>query len=215
MAKNIAQKTLKPIDEYLKFVQQSFNTSDGQSFKVILSQLDNYAKAGYDNSHVAQVLHDELIELPILTNVGKYKKFDKLGDMDLSENGLRQVYKVSSDIVHDINKARGWIDSYRRFNKVMKTINLKGLHSELLILGKSILGRAIELCPKDTGYLRSTGVLLDFGTYIIIAFLAPYATYVHENMDIVHPNHRQNSDCGGEAKFLEKAVQEAFPDRSV
>lgn len=215
MAKNIAKQALNPIDKYLLFVQQNFNTSGGQTFKPILLQLESYARAGYSNSHIAQELHDELLDLPILSNIGKYKKFDKLGNFDLSDSGLRNVYKVSSDIINDINKSRAWIESYRRFSKTMQTINLKDLHSELIVLGKSILGRAIEMCPKDTGYLRSTGVLLDFGTYIIIAFLAPYATYVHENMDIVHPNHRQNSDCGGEAKFLEKAVQEAFPDRSV
>ena len=51
-------------------------------------------------------------------------------------------------------------------------------------------------------------------TYIIIAFTAPYATYVHENMEIAHPIHGDR-DCGGRAKFLEIAVQVVFPDRQV
>ena len=94
-------------------------------------------------------------------------------------------------------------------------LNITGLHSELITLGKSILGRAIELTPMKTGTLRKSGVMFDFGTYIIIAFTAPYASYVHENLSISHPIHASNPNCGGRAKFLEIALQEFFPDRHV
>lgn len=96
----------------------------------------------------------------------------------------------------------------------MSKTGIQGLHTELLALGKTILGRAVELCPMKTGTLRKSGILLDFGTYVIISFTAPYATYVHENMEIAHPIH-DGRDCGGRAKFLEIAVQEVFPDRQV
>lgn len=216
MANNIgkiAKNTTRPLDEYLKFVQQTFNTND-VSFNDIIKQLENIAKADSVNYTEAIDLKNRLDLIPILKDLNKYKKFDKLGNFDLSSNGLRQVYKVSDDIIKDINVARNWIRDYRRFSSLLDKVGIQGLHTELLALGKTILGRAVELCPMKTGTLRQSGVLLDFGTYIIISFTAPYATYVHENMSISHPIH-DGRDCGGRAKFLEIAVQEVFPDRQV
>lgn len=216
MANNIgkiAKNTTRPLDEYLKFVQQSFNTND-VSFNDIIKQLENIAKTDSVNYTEAIDLKNRLDLIPILKDINKYKKFDKLGDFDFSDRGLRQVYKVSDDIIKDINTARNWIRDYKRFSSLLNKVGIQGLHIELLALGKTILGRAVELCPMKTGTLRKSGILLDFGTYIIIAFTAPYATYVHENLSISHPIHGDR-DCGGRAKFLEIAVQEVFPDRQV
>lgn len=209
----IAKNTTRPLDEYLKFVQQSFNTSD-VSFNDIIKQLENIAKTDSVNYTEAIDLKNRLDLIPILKDINKYKKFDKLGDFDFSDRGLRQVYKVSDDIIKDINTARNWIRDYKRFSSLLNKVGIQGLHTELLALGKAILGRAVELCPMKTGTLRKSGILLDFGTYIVISFTAPYATYVHENMEISHPIHG-GRDCGGRAKFLEIAVQEVFPDRQV
>ena len=217
MANNIgkiAKNTTRPLDEYLKFVQQSFNTND-VSFNDIIKQLEYIAKTDSVNYAEAVDLKNRLDLMPILKDINKYKKFDKLGDFDFSDRGLRQVYKVSDDIIKDINTARNWIRDYERFSSLLNKVGIQGLHTELLALGKAILGRAVELCPMKTGTLRKSGILLDFGTYIVISFTAPYATYVHENMEISHPNHISNPDCGGRAKFLEIAVQEVFPDRQV
>lgn len=223
MANDIAKKITQPVDTYLKFVQQTFNTSN-VSFMDIFRQLDTIVKLQgiqqgqrIDTSYINEAtrLRNELNNIQILKDISKYNKFNKLGNLSLSEYGLREVYKTSNDIIKDINVARHWIDSYKKFSSLTSTFNIQDLHSELILLGKSILGRAIEMCPMKTGYLRSTGVLMDFGTYIVIAFLAPYATYVHENLEIKHPNHASNPDCGGRAKFLERAVQEFFPDRAV
>ena len=217
MANNIgkiAKNTTRPLDEYLKFVQQSFNTSD-VSFNDIIKQLEYIAKTDSVNYAEAVDLKNRLDLIHILKDINKYKKFDKLGDFDFSDRGLRQVYKVSDSIIKDINTARNWIRDYQRFSSLLSKVGMQGLHTELLALGKTILGRAVELCPMKTGTLRKSGILLDFGTYIIISFTAPYATYVHENMEIAHPNHSSNPDCGGRAKFLEIAVQEVFPDRQV
>lgn len=216
MANNIskiAKNTTRPLDEYLKFVQQSFNTSD-VSFNDIIKQLEYIAKTDSVNYVEAVDLKNRLDLIPILKDINKYKKFDKLGDFDFSDRGLRQVYKVSNDIIKDINTARNWIRDYKRFFSLLDKVGIQGLHTELLALGKAILGRAVELCPMKTGTLRKSGILLDFGTYIVISFTAPYATYVHENMEIAHPIHGDR-DCGGHAKFLEIAVQEVFPDRQV
>ena len=216
MANNIgkiAKNTTGPLDEYLKFVQQTFNTND-VSFNDIIKQLENIANTDSVNYTEATDLKNRLDLIPILKDINKYKKFDKLGDFDFSNRGLRQVYKVSDEIVKDINTARNWIRDYKRFSSLLNKVGIQGLHTELLALGKTILGRAVELCPMKTGTLRKSGILLDFGTYIIISFTAPYATYVHENMEIAHPIHG-GRDCGGRAKFLEIAVQEVFPDRQV
>lgn len=216
MANNIGKivkNTTRPLDDYLKFVQQSFNTND-VSFNDIIKQLENIAKTDTVNYTEAIDLKNRLDLIPILKDINKYKKFDKLGDFDFSDRGLRQVYKVSDSIIKDINTARNWIRDYKRFSSLLSKVGMQGLHTELLALGKTILGRAVELCPMDTGTLRKSGILLDFGTYIVIAFTAPYATYVHENLSISHPIHGDR-DCGGRAKFLEIAVQEVFPDRQV
>jgi hypothetical protein len=212
--KDINKKITQPVDTYLKFVQQTFNTCD-VSFLNILKQLDAFAKSRQTHYEEAANLRDRLNTIQILKDPSKYKKFDKLGNFNLSGSGLRETYRVANDIIKDIDVARDWLTSYKRFNMLTSTLRLDGLHSELIKLGQSILGRAIELTPMKTGTLRQSGVLLDFGTYIIIAFTAPYATYVHENMEITHPNHSSNPNCGGRAKFLEVALQEFFPDRTV
>ena len=216
MANNIgkiAKNTTRPLDDYMKFIQQTFNTND-VSFNDIIKQLEYIAKTDSVNYTEAVDLKNRLDLIHILKDINKYKKFDKLGDFDFSDRGLRQVYKVSDDIIKDINTARNWIRDYQRFSSLLNKVGMQGLHTELLALGKTILGRAVELCPMKTGTLRKSGILLDFGTYIVISFTAPYATYVHENMEIAHPIHG-GRDCGGRAKFLEIAVQEVFPDRQV
>lgn len=212
--KDINKKITQPVDTYLKFVQQSFNTGS-VNFMSIFKQLDAIAKSKQTYSDEAANLRDRLDTIQILKDFSKYKKFDKLGNFNLSSTGLRQTYKVADDIIRDIDVARDWLASYKRFSMLTSALSLQGLHSELLKLGQSILGRAIELTPMKTGVLRQSGVLLDFGTYIVIAFTAPYASYVHENMEIAHPNHTSNTNCGGRAKFLEIALQEFFPDRTV
>ena len=212
--KDINKKITQPVDTYLKFVQESFNTGD-VSFLNILKQLDAFAKSKQTYSNEAANLRDRLDTIQILKDFSKYKKFDKLGNFGLTNAGLRETYRVADEIIKDIDVARDWLASYKRFSMLTNALSLQGLHSELIKLGQSILGRAVELTPMKTGTLRQSGVLFDFGTYIIIAFTAPYATYVHENMEIAHPHHTSNPNCGGRAKFLEIALQEFFPDRQV
>ena len=212
--KDINKKITQPVDDYLKFVQQSFNTGS-VNFLDILKQLDAFAKSKQTYSIEAATLRDRLNTIQILKDFSKYKKFDKLGNFGLTNFGLRETYRVADEIIKDIDVARDWLESYKRFSMLTSELSLQSLHSELIKLGQSILGRAVELTPMKTGTLRQSGVLLDFGTYIIIAFTAPYASYVHENMNISHPHHTSNTNCGGRAKFLEIALQEFFPDSLV
>lgn len=65
------------------------------------------------------------------------------------------------------------------------------------------LTKAIGYTPVKYGFLRSSGVVDITGDAVEIKFggpTAPYAVYVHEIMTNHHPI--------GQAKFLERAVQE-------
>jgi hypothetical protein len=264
----LPKKITRPIDSYLKFVQQSFNTG-GVNFKEILKQLralgglsftsgsmgniqndlsgqsqsllgdsGSFLSPGLTNgqsqstlsggsllspsiTETARMLASQLEDITLLTDLDKYRNFDKLGNFNLESKGLRETYKASNEIIKDIKIARNWLRSYEKFVKANERINSRQVviseqntHDELILLGKSILARAIELCPMKTGNLRSSGFMLDMGDHVIIGFSAPYASYVHENLNIVHPIHG-GRDCGGRAKFLEVALQEFFPDRQV
>lgn len=219
MAGNIIKNATKPVDEYLKFIQQNFNTNDF-NFTRIIKELDNFSKQfapimEQRNRESIERLREEATKITILKDFNKYNKFDKLGTLGLDNRGLLETYRVSEEIRKDIQVARDWLDSYKRFKELNLKYNVEYTHDELITLGKSILGRAIELTPMKTGFLRKSGTLYDFGSYIIIAFTAPYATYVHENLSISHPIHASNPNCGGRAKFLEIALQEFFPDSSI
>ncbi len=61
-----------------------------------------------------------------------------------------------------------------------------------------VLIEAQKRCPVDTGYLKSHWMIKrERGGVWSIVFTAPYATYVHERLDVRHRV--------GEAKFLENA----------
>lgn len=222
----INKQVTKPVDEYLKFIQQNFNTDDF-NFLHVVKELDNYSKEiapvmeqrNRESIERAKRLREKATKITILKDFNKYNKFDKLGNLGLDNRGLVETYRVSEEIRKDIQIARDWLDSYKKFKELNKSYSIvnsaEATHNELITLGKSILGRAIELTPMKTGHLRESGTLYDFGSYIIISFNAPYATYVHENLSISHPIHESNPNCGGRAKFLEIALQEFFPDRHV
>lgn len=218
------------VDQTLAFIQQHFNVSNSgtiadanklldmiirQQVEWANSPSEVYRRTKSDLYRAKAIkLKEGLKKNIIISDPNKYNKFNKLGNFGLGGKGLVEVYTASNEIIKDINKARLWIDEYKAFAKVWAKVG-GDMHTQLVTLGQSILGRAIELTPYKTGFLRSSGALYDFGTYIVIAFTAPYASYVHENLEISHPVHPSNPNCGGRAKFLEIAVQEAFPNRNV
>lgn len=201
------------LDSYLKFVQESFNTggSAEADFYKIMNNLDIISRDLQEtikNREQARFLKNQLQGLTLLRDQGKYSKFEKLGNMGFKNAGLKQIYSANEELIHDTKSGRIWIESYKKYMKSLEHRKKKvSLHSQLIKLGKSILGRAIELCPYKTGNLRKSGIMMDFGTYIIIAFTADYATYVHEDMNLKHTI--------GRAKFLELAMQEFFPSKRV
>lgn len=79
---------------------------------------------------------------------------------------------------------------------VEKQVKIK--KNEAYILAKEILNEAIRLCPKNTGYLASTGKIVKEGSVYKVVFTASYAVYVHEDLSVKHTS--------GQAKFLTQAV---------
>lgn len=212
MANNIgkaAKQVTKPADEYLKFVQQHFNVKDFSITKA-LHDIDMMSK----NYSLDRTLADtDRIRMALKD----FDKFNKYGDLGFSGIGLNDVYQLVQEIREDAKVYHNWLVKYKRYLKAAKKVHTgtkEDLHEELVVLGKAIIARATELTPIDTGFLRSSAFLYDFVDYVIMGFAAPYATYVHENMSISHPMHGDRN-CYGQAKFLEKALQEFFPDTSV
>jgi hypothetical protein len=81
------------------------------------------------------------------------------------------------------------------------------MQSGLFLCAQVVLRKALKLCPIDTGALRDTGTAhvtgRGFGARAVVEFGgpdAPYALYVHENLDAYHEPPTQ-------AKFLEAAAR--------
>lgn len=236
-------KPLDMADSALRFIQLNFNTSD-TSYEDLLDNLlegqkvlERIKQSRELNNIERQALKSanelvktgETLNTPLKADYGLFNDLSDeissiLGDK-IQGNKIPTTLGVADKIVDDIVNTRDWLNKYNKLQKVInnklssnrvdQSLIYELLREDLLNLGRSVLGRAIELTPKDTGNLRRSAVLIDLGNAIEIAYTADYATYVHENMEIHHPNHLNNPDCGGQAKFLEVALQEFFPDRRV
>lgn len=141
-----------------------------------------------------------------LLGTGDWKsRFATLADaMDYDDFGVQRVYKVVDELLYDIRHVRNWISDFRVL--VNSDFGLSAF-GQLVVLGQAILGRAVELCPIETGALRKSGTLIIYDDSIVITFACPYATYVHEDLSKHHDI--------GQAKFLEIALQEMLPKQTV
>jgi len=173
-------------------------------FNKVTNKLQDKIEKRYTDS-----LESERKGLRVTSDRDLFKRFDKLsGELDFDEDNVAGVYRVTRDLIADIDNTREWLKKYNNYLKRHKNEDTPEIkHEKLINLGKAILARAVELCPTVNGNLRRSGTLIDSGSYIVILFTAPYATYVHENMNSRHPI--------GRAKFLELALQEFMPDRKV
>ena len=84
--------------------------------------------------------------------------------------------------------------------------------TEIYNLATEIGEQAEILCPKHSGALVNSMKIELFEYGFCIGFYMPYAAYVHENMEIVHPIHTfdgETYDCEGEAKYLWNALAQA------
>lgn len=133
-------KALKPIDEYLLFIQQSFNT-DGAGFSSVVAALnavaeylnpiinqnsnetsirpspwDVYAsREGRQLISTADRLKNNIKTVKILSDPDKYTKFNLLSD-EISRNaGALETYSLIDSIIDDIYVARDWLKSYNDY----------------------------------------------------------------------------------------------------
>lgn len=152
------------------------------------------------------------------TNKYILDKFDSLELPSIDTKSFNKLISVSEELVHDVRKQKAWLrevekilkNAQKNWVKAAKENRVKSSYltsSQLEDIGRAILGRAIELCPLETGFLRSSGRVYVYKNYIRIIFECPYAAYVHENINNVHPI--------GQAKFLETAAQEMLGNRSI
>lgn len=84
--------------------------------------------------------------------------------------------------------------------------------TEIYKLATEVGEQAEILCPKHSGALVNSMKIELFEYGFCIGFYMPYAAYIHENMEIVHPIHTFNGetyDCEGEAKYLWNALAQA------
>lgn len=193
------------LDDYLDFVQDNFNVND-VSFHDIARTLDELSKRlAIDDKQTKRdldKLKDTVVDLKVIQDKELFNRFEEItGNFDIFKTD--KIYGVTKDLIFDLENARDWLGEYNRF---ISNININSM-DKLVALGKAILARAVELCPFRTGLLRSSGTLLIYKDYIVIAFQAPYATYVHENLEVSYKY--------GGAKFLERALQEFLPDKKT
>lgn len=222
-------------DEFLNLVTDSFNINDntiGTSLTDMSDWLAKYKKIIVpDNKLVSAIninkenseslkrqraeadrLLRERVQLRIQNESYIIDKVDDItNDIARQVNGfnglnITKILKMSDTLVHDLEATRDWMNSYKKFVSKLGKTKMNSMDA-LVAVGKAILGRAVELCPYQNGFLRKSGLLIVYKDYIEIVFTAPYATYVHENMENYHKY--------GRAKFLELALQEFFPNKSV
>lgn len=164
-----------------------------------------------------KVLNEICDEIYKETNTHLLDKFNTLDISGISQEGFQKMIKASAELVYDIKKAKSWVKETERIIEKVKKNNMSANKSnkrkyllsirELESIGRAILGKAIELAPIETGFLRASGTVYTYSNSIRIIFECPYATYVHENVNIQHPI--------GQAKFLETAAQDILRNTGV
>lgn len=158
------------------------------------------------------------------TNKHLLDKFETV-DLNLtsgSSDEFKKLIKVTNELITDIKKVKAWAKSVEKIVNSAK-IQHRGLGvspslqvekspwlltiEELTDIGKAILGRSTELCPIETGFLRSSGKVYVSSIDIRIIYECPYAAYVHDNPNAQH--------AVGTDHFLQKAAQEILPKIAV
>jgi hypothetical protein len=91
------------------------------------------------------------------------------------------------------------------FNKILSD-NDSVLDTILKESADVIYDESKRRVPVDTGALKASAIIENKKQKEYrVSFKEDYAVYVHEDLSISHPIHG-NRDCGGEAKFLERAM---------
>lgn len=202
MGKNKQDVVYKGVDKVLELLQKSFNAESSGYYDIVnnLQYIKQISKTDSNKSKDILKLESSIKDISILKDNNLFKRVDVVTDVFDGS-----VIKVTDVLVEDLKIARDWLGEY---GNILREIDLGSVGSRnsvatgmaLEMLGRAILGRAIELCPKDTGTLRRSGFVQVTNKSVIIGFSAPYSIYVHENMNCFFKV--------GRAKFLEIAISE-------
>ena len=176
---------------------------------------------------VTKVIQDTLKEYyaKLLKNTNR-EILDKFNTISTSGDIFKKIILTTDELIYDLKSRREWAkEAQKLLNKAKRDFErqkreLKKLKQytnsngqwmlsieQLEKIGRAILGRSTELCPIETGFLRSSGTIYVYDDHIRIIYECPYATYVHENLNNYHPF--------GQAKFLETAAQEILQNRAI
>lgn len=194
--KKLVNHGINAVDKPFEFIQDTFNADDTAYLKELCNNLLKLSQELQDRQ--AKILAQNASDLDVLISGDLEKRVEQLANISTD---TAQVYKIINSLIYDLNKSHNWLIEFQKYRE--KSVNT---NEQLKNLGIAILGRAVELCPIDTGFLRKSGICIYTGDSVIIGFYAPYAVYVHENMNCRHRV--------GQAKFLENAVQEFIPNKS-
>jgi hypothetical protein len=104
---------------------------------------------------------------------------------------------------------RGVAEMNRRLLNLQRGTPEESLTAATNVAKKKTLPLAVSLCPWDTHALQNSGKveearLQGYEAHVVISFGEglDYAVYVHEDLEANHPH-------GGQAKFLEEAINQS------
>lgn len=84
----------------------------------------------------------------------------------------------------------------------------KAVRDAMQSTAREVLKVAKQLAPVDSGALRKSGKVFVDDTMVGVKFTGPQAWLQHERLDYQHPH-------GGQAKFLEAAVEQVGVEQSI
>ena len=133
----------------------------------------------------------------------------------LNAKALAETKQTVNTMLSDIKKSIKLFGEARAQSRALKKELQKlkeSRRTEIYNIATEIGEQAEILCPKHSGALVNSMKIELFEYGFCIGFYMPYAAYVHENMEIVHPIHTfdgETYDCEGEAKYLWNALAQA------
>lgn len=174
--------------------------------------LIKYTSAYRDYSQSISELYDQSLQLKDqakalaqLPNVNANAKAKALAQTKQTVNTMLSDTKKSIKLLDSVSSQSHALEQELQKLKESRRMEIHNLATEI--------GEQAEiLCPKHSGALVNSMKIELFEYGFCIGFYMPYAAYVHENMEIVHPIHTfggETYDCEGEAKYLWNALAQA------
>jgi hypothetical protein len=91
----------------------------------------------------------------------------------------------------------------------------KDLEKAVLKVSEDLVNESQQEVPVDTGDLRDSVNIENKSrnnvAHTLVEYDTDYAIYVHEDLNINHPQHAKHN-CGGKAKFLEDPLSRKYKE---